>query len=438
MTLGFGIGLTKYIPFVIYFAGIIPVFLALFLKVELAFGYLVGILPLTNVLNKLHQFPLGKDYVDILLAAVLFGWFIRANIRREKFIVSTPFNLLLVVFILYTYVGLWQGSSFLGLPSPLSFSDVRVQTWKNYVILPLLFFITVNNIKDKKRMQWLVFIMVLVILVSGLYFFQNYRYIGKTVFREAKRMSGTFSYLGPNEWGAFHAHYLFVILGMLLVDKQKLIKRLLFILAVLFSTYSILFSYSRGAYIALLLGLIFISLVKKRAFVIPLIIFMIFWQSLLPPAVVQRVNETQNEEGELESSAQKRLILWDTGIAIFQRSPLFGAGFNTLPYVGLGGGFADTHNIYVKFLAEEGVIGLLIFLSILFLALMQGWKLYTRAKDTFFKGLGLGFVTCVIAMAVTNFFGDRWTYLPIGAYFWVFLGLVTRGNMIVREEVSKK
>jgi O-antigen ligase len=304
------------------------------------------------------------------------------------------------------------------------------------MILPLLFFLTVNNIKDKKRMQWLVSIMVFIIFITGLYFFKNYRYIGKTIFREEKRISGTLSYLGPNEWGAFHAHYFFVILSIFLVDKLKIIKRILFILAILFSVYSILFSYSRGAYIALMAGLIFISLVKKRIFVIPLILFFIFWQSLLPPAVVQRINQTQTEEGELDHSAQTRINLWETGLDIFNLNPLLGIGFNTIPFVGLEGGFADTHNIYIKILAEQGLIGILIFLIILFLSLWYGWKLYKRADDTFLKGLGLGFVTCIIALMITNFFGDRWTYLPIGAYFWVFLGLVVRGNMIVDSEVK--
>ena len=57
-------------------------------------------------------------------------------------------------------------------------------------------------------------------------------------------------------------------------------------------------------------------------------------------------------------------------------------------------------------------------------------------KDNFFKGLGLGFSACVLAVMVSNFFGDRWSFLQLGSYFWVFLALVVRGNLIVNSQLQ--
>ncbi|MCM8781397.1 MAG: O-antigen ligase family protein, partial [Candidatus Omnitrophica bacterium] len=148
--------------------------------------------------------------------------------------------------------------------------------------------------------------------------------------------------------------------------------------------------------------------------------------------------QTKTEEGTLESSAQKRLELWKQGINIFQEYPLTGVGFSTTQFLGLGGGFADTHNIYIKTLTEQGITGLIILLILFWLALKSGWQLYKISDDTFLKGLGLGFVACTMATIATNLFGDRWTYLQLSAYYWVLLGLVARGNIILEKQLAYK
>lgn len=66
----------------------------------------------------------------------------------------------------------------------------------------------------------------------------------------------------------------------------------------------------------------------------------------------------------------------------------------------------------------------------------MGWKLYIKGEDGLAKGLGLGFVMCILVTLVNNLFGDRWTYWEISAYFWVFAGLVVRLNLM-REKGGK-
>jgi O-antigen ligase len=77
-------------------------------------------------------------------------------------------------------------------------------------------------------------------------------------------------------------------------------------------------------------------------------------------------------------------------------------------------------------LAEQGIIGFGLFLLVLFLAFRSGWRLWKTGKEGFEKGLGLGLMGCILALATTNFFGDRWSYFEMGSYFWAFWGLVDR------------
>jgi len=412
----------------IFLVGIICFIFSLIGKIEMSLLFMIPLLPLQNIIVKLHQFPFGKDFIDILLVAMIIGWFLRTLVKKENIFEKTPFNLLLFLLTLITYIGLWRGSSYLGFPAPINASDIRVQNWKNYIILPLLYFITLNNIKDIKWMKRLVLLMVFSMFLMDYYTINQIRWI--TSWMSRIKLHGTFVWLGPNELAAFYATYTFVILGMFWFDKVK-IRRILFGAVILLNLYCVLFLYSRGAYIAVLIGLIFFSLVKNKKLLIPLVAILIFWQTFLPSSVVERINITENQEGVLDTSSQSRLVLWQESIKLFEQNPIIGVGYDVFSYLGYEK--RDTHNIYLKVLAEQGIIGIIILFLLFYLALKYGWKLYKMASDSFLRGLGLGFTLCVIATMAVNMFGDRWTYLPLGAYFWVFLALVVRGNIITKE-----
>jgi hypothetical protein len=424
------------IPIIFIVGMIIVTLLSLTGRIHLSLLFLVPLFPLRNVVEKMHQFPMGKDMVDIILIAMIIGWFFRAVSRDEKIVEYTPFNKLLVVMIIFTYFAAWKGSFYLGVPSPISFGSGILQNWKNYMIFPLLFFITVNNIKSIKQMKWLILFIVFSMFLMNYYTINQIRWMSGIISRT--KINGTFMTLGPNEIAAFYAMYTFVLVGIVLCFRAKL-WRLQLMAVILMNSFCILFLYSRGAYLALLSGLAFISFMKNKGLFIAIILLLLSWKVILPPDVIERINETQTEEGELDNSSKYRLELWEEGINMFKKAPLIGVGLSVIA----GGGiaihdgeivFGDTHNIYIKILAEQGIVGIMILLILLWLAFRSGWQLYKTSDDDFMKGLGLGFLGCVIAVVVSNVFGDRWTHHQVGAYFWVFLGLVVRGNIILEEQ----
>jgi hypothetical protein len=71
------------------------------------------------------------------------------------------------------------------------------------------------------------------------------------------------------------------------------------------------------------------------------------------------------------------------------------------------------------------------------LALRSGQKLFRTAITPFQKGLGFGFLGCVVAFIITNMFGDRWSYFVLGDYFWIIWGLVDRGILIAEASKQK-
>jgi len=164
------------------------------------------------------------------------------------------------------------------------------------------------------------------------------------------------------------------------------------------------------------------------------------WQTLLPVAVQQRIMMTTEdaEEGQqFDSSTQQRLELWSDAMDLFKRNPITGAGFDTYSHLGRVGTFRDTHNYYVKVLAEMGVVGLLLFLVLLWKLLRAGTRLFFHATDPFWRGIGLGFTALLVSALIMNLFGDRWTYQQVDGFLWILFGCVLRGLTTLDEQAVK-
>src|SRR5262249_44238555 len=124
----------------------------------------------------------------------------------------------------------------------------------------------------------------------------------------------------------------------------------------------------------------------------------------------------------------RRFVVWQQATQIFKENPLTGIGFGSFRTLGLNLG--DTHNIFIKIAAEQGVIGLSIFVILFFCFIREGYTLYKKGQDEESRGLGMGFMVAVFVLLANNFFGDRWTYYELGAYWWVYAALVSRLNAL--------
>jgi hypothetical protein len=68
--------------------------------------------------------------------------------------------------------------------------------------------------------------------------------------------------------------------------------------------------------------------------------------------------------------------------------------------------------------------------------LAVSYRLFKRASDPLYRGLGLGLVLAICACIVANCFGDRWTYVEITAPLWVLLSAAIRAEQLERAETT--
>lgn len=423
----------------LYVGAIIVVLITIFRKAELGFYLMTSLIPQPNIWYKLHDYPFGKDFMDILFFSVLLGM-----ILQSKKISKTGNGLLILVFIIVNYLAVVNSSLRFSLPFPVSATNSLMPEWKNYIEMMLLYFLALNVIKDEDRQKTLLIIMSVVILFIAVRSYRNFS--AASSFSYDKRVGGPFEAvgLGANHYGAFVVDYIAVLLGLFFFDKNRW-RRLLYLATVLFSLHPLFYSYSRGAYLAAFAVLAFVGVTKKRSMLVLTVVIVIAWQTILPASVVDRIQMTETPEGEIEHSAGGRLALWDHAMELFRSSPVFGIGYGG--YALSSGGVAidngeilpenqDAHNFYMRTLSEQGIIGIAFLLFVLYRAFMSGYRLYKAAPGPLQKGLGFGFMSCVFAVAISNMFGDRWSYFVLGSYFWILWGMIDRG--ILNAEKEKK
>ncbi len=420
-----GLGLHEYVPLVLYIGLLLSALYALIYRPAVGVIILIPVLPFMSILEKLQPFPFGRNIINVCLVMTCLGWLFGRENTGEEQPLTTP----MTVLILTSCIAFVNGLSFKG------FSLAYLVDWKDYMLLPLIWLLVVQALRDKWWLKLFTFLLTAGVAGVTYYYVGSLKWMNLAHFsyRVRDAFQGLFLYLGPNHYGAFFVHVFFVLFGLSLFVKpawQKLV--LTALLGVL--VYCIMYSYSRGAYMALMGGLIIAGILKERKILVVAFLFLLFWKALVPVSVVERVTMTRDDRGKLEESAADRVMLWQRALDMFHESPLIGKGFNTFAYAG----FIDTHNYFLKMLAEQGLMGLSAFLYLLISAMRLAWKLYREADDEFFKGIGFGFALSVFSLMITNFFGDRWSYLCMGSYFWAFMGIMTRSYMINRSQIGER
>lgn len=436
----FELGLSSYIPYVLYAAGILAFLLSVFWKPIVGVYYLIPLIPLQTVRYLMIGLPLGQSVVDIILLGVVLGLLA----RRQPVIDKTPWNLVLLVYAVFTFVSLCQGSFYLKSPLPYSVSDPRLADWKNYMVMIALLFVVASAVREVRQMKIIILLMYAGTYLLGKSFWNTVSGRNFSSFSFDLQENGAMGYAGVNGLATFEAQSAVFFLALASLEPKRLL-RLSYLALALFSANCLMYSLSREGYLAFLGGCLFLGIVKERKLLVLLMVFLLTWSGLVPGAVKQRVEMTYNKDtGNLDHSSQVRVDLWNEALPIFYANPLIGVGFDTYAYMGhLSGyrnrtnayiGYSDSHNVYVKVLVETGVFGVLLFLWLLVKTFVTACRLFGFAKDPFLSSLGLGLAGWIVCAGIANCFGDRWTgnYLQVNGYMWVLAGLVARALALER------
>jgi putative inorganic carbon (hco3(-)) transporter len=422
------LGLEPYVPMALYLSALIAFGLSVFWKPQAGLYYLIPLLPLQTVRDRLIELPLGNKLVDIMLVGVVLGAVVKGGFK----FVQTPLNRILLLYGIFCYLQLWRGAFFLNSALPLDIGNPRFSDWKNYMVLFILFAIVASTIKDVKQIKIVLLLMCAAVFLVDKGFYGNMSGRDLSHFSYEVRDGGPLGYAGVNGVATFEAEFMLLLMGLCAYVKKSW--KLAGWGLLMFCGYCLLYSFSREAYVGFLIGVLLLGFLKQRWVLLALMVFLISWQSVVPTSVKERVLMTYDTtDQQLDTSAQDRVTIWNDAMNLFEQNPVVGIGFDTYQWLHRVTIYTDTHNYFLKVMVETGVIGLMFFLWLLMKMSRAGYRLFRTAQDPFLKSLGLAFCLMMACVFVVNFFGDRWLYLSVNGFVWVTLACVVRAQIIVDE-----
>lgn len=420
-----GLGLAHYIPFLAYLACWVMCLVSLTGRPLLGFYLLVPMLPYRTLRDHFLEYPLGASIVTALLGSIILGAFFKGK-RPPKT------SLYAVWFLLasYLYLSLWFGVLVSDAPTPIWLHDINFVTWKDYLFIPLTFLAAGMVIDDRKTIRNVLILAALTILIIDRSALMGILSHSLLHFDESKRDGGPLGFAGSNGLAAFLAQFAMFIWGLATCIRSKKY-RLLGYATVGLTLFTTMYTFSRASYIAVVVGAFLLGVIKNRKLLIVVFAFLLTWQTVVPTSVTERINMTENSHGQLESSSESRLQLWNEALEMFQSDPIFGIGYGSYQLRTHLGNLRDTHNWFVKVLVETGIVGMLISLLLLWRMLVTSLRLFRRAEDPMYQGLGLGLFLLTCCSIILNMFGERWTYLEINGLTWVLFGAAARALNLI-------
>jgi putative inorganic carbon (HCO3(-)) transporter len=393
--------------------------------------YLIPFLPYRTMRDHFLNYPLGNSVLTILVIAVIVG-----ALMQGKRLPKSNLYVIWLVFGVYLYFSMWYATALGNGPAPLWITDISFATWKDYMLIPLTFVAAGLVVEDRKAVRTVIIITAFALLFIDRSCLLESMSRSWGNFDENKRGGGPLGY-GSNQTAAFLAQFAMFFWGVAQFLKNKKYKLLCYGL-VATTIFATMYTFSRGAYAATLVSVFVLGLLKDRKLLLVAVVFLLTWQTVVPTAVRQRVDMTQTSNGQLEASAKERVRLWEAAETSILSNPIFGTGFATYQMTTHVDNLKDTHNWFVKVMVETGIVGMIIVIVMLQQMLALAYRLFKRAEDPLYRGLGLGLVLAICACLVANCFGDRWTYLEITGLLWVLTGVASRAIHLAESEPAKE
>ncbi len=379
----------------------------------MALAVLVFIRPATGLMavalaipfGDLAPLPGGANLVDALVGLTLVGWLARSIADRRIVFRRPPLTWPLLIFLWCLAASLTQAASWRdGLPEWLK--------WAEFVAL----YLVATQVLDAHSAWWVVGALLTAGLAEvALGAYQFFRQAGPQAFLLSERFMrayGTFQQ--PNPYAGYLGYLAPVAASLALgafgrwwKDRRASSLALGLACAAVAGALvaGIIMSWSRGAWLGLIIGLLAVLGLRSRrtaavtltGLLLLVLIVAVGGAGWMPGPVAARLgdlgnyvvgpNLAQTEINDANFSVLERLAHWQAGQRMFDAHPWLGVGIGNfganyaayaLPYwyVSLG----HAHNIFLNFLAETGIIGFAAFAAFWLGVAWLAWRIAARSK----------------------------------------------------------
>jgi hypothetical protein len=237
-------------------------------------------------------------------------------------------------------------------------------------------------------------------------------------------------------------------LGGILLALPSSKRRLLGLTVFLLSCYVLILTYSRGALVGTISGILALAFVAKKirlkAIIILLLIVAVIGGFLyryadrpeLTRYDIRRISTDPNRfsAGRLERAKQVILGYYELPLA----EKLFGIGFGGTLVSPLGWRFEYVDNLYLTLLFKMGAVGIALLSAVLIGLFWLLLKFRAQTSNLYYQGLINGGIAGLFASLVHNLADTLWFFPPLSANFWLLAGITMAIAMISARDVQEE
>ncbi len=143
-----------------------------------------------------------------------------------------------------------------------------------------------------------------------------------------------------------------------------------------------------------------------------------------------------------------RLLLWGVAWNLFTQSPVLGVGWGNFvelygPYLKdfsfIPAGIFATHNTYLQFLTETGIVGFVTFFVLLFQALRQSIRQFRRPAFAMERVLAFGVIGAIVTLCVHGLVDFFFHVSPqFGTLFWTLMALLVASGDVFESPAYER
>lgn len=359
--------------------------------------------------------PISNALINSFFGFFLLGFIGKKAIDHDFSFLKQWVNVGLFLFFLFMSLSLLNSGKYISTSLIALFLK-----WGKYILIFLLMQDVISGRKDILIFSAVLLSSATIAAISGIsQFFCGIEFLRG---REIQIMKGGARGItsGLNHCNSFGGYLLipfFLALSLSLFGKSSGLRKCLLLFLVLIFGFCVFHTYSRGAWIGVLAGLLAMTLITRKRVMI-LVVCSFLGIILLYPKLREIFFSMFVAGGD-----SLRFEYWRIACAMFKENPILGKGLGLfMPYVSNhypGMLVAYAHNCYLQILAESGLFSFMAFLFFLYMVLYTAIKRYLFERSAILLGIICG----LFSFSVHSFLDVNLYSLPLAILFWIWAGL---------------
>ena len=212
-------------------------------------------------------------------------------------------------------------------------------------------------------------------------------------------------------------------------------------LALLLMILTLVFSFSRGAWLGVLGALISYALWEKRARLKVAIVLLVAGALLLGfPFLRGRLISIGNPFHPL---TEERIYIWKASWDMIKAHPLLGVGMSNFSlayeeYMFEGAKISQpssAHNIFLNIWAEGGLLALLSFVGIVIITFVKGFRLI-KSLTGLSRAVAVASFSALLGILIHNQVDTTLYSMHVGPIFWLLVGMIIYGDKFSIKEAQ--